>query len=212
MQQGITKCEWCLNQCDNEDLKCPNCGGPILVLEPWVLQCGWCSNSNRRDLTLNCTNCGGVLPHIPGTPRLPEPPHSPRNIPKGYENRIRYWKNVHFIIGAIFMLFLPTIIFPIIGFFLLRYGIKRGNNQIFALKYGVPTRGIIKDVYVDTTQSINDVHPIRLNYTFSTSNKEKESFIVSWDNSNLRRPEGEHLWVLFNPNNIEQNSIWPPLW
>ncbi|GAK77217.1 hypothetical protein JCM19296_2822 [Nonlabens ulvanivorans] len=69
MKHGITACEWCLTECDNDHLQCKKCGGPIAVLEPWVLQCGWCSSSNRRDLTTNCNSCGGELPHIPGTPR-----------------------------------------------------------------------------------------------------------------------------------------------
>ena len=212
MQQGITKCEWCLTECNNEDLKCPKCAGPISVLEPWVLQCGWCSNSNRRDLTANCTSCGGELPHIPGTPRLPEPPTSPRNLPGGYENRVRYWKNVHFIIGAAFMLFFFTIIFPIIGFFLLRYGIRVGKAKVVALKHGVPTRGEIQKVYLDTSQQINNVHPVKIEYVFHTPKGDQEGQVIVWDRANLERPIGEHLWVVFNPENVEQNNIWPPLW
>ena len=211
MQQGITKCEWCLTECSNELLKCPSCAGPIAVLEPWVLQCGWCSNSNRRDLTTNCTNCGGELPHIPGTERLPMPPDAPRAIPSGYENRVRYWKNVYFIIGVIFMIFLCTVIFPIIGYFLLRYGNKLAEAKMYSLKYGVPTRGTIEDVYVDTSQEINGVNPLRIEYTFSTPEAEYHGSTISWDRSNLKRPQGEHVWILFNPKNVEQNNIWPPM-
>lgn len=211
MQESITKCQWCLHECSNEDLKCPKCSGPISVLEPWVLQCGWCSNSNRRDLTCTCKSCGGELPTIPGTPRLPNPPSSPRQLPQGYESRVRYWKNVYFLIGAIFMLFIPTIIFPIIGIFLLRHGSKKANDQIAALKHGVPTKGLIKNVYIDTSQHINDVHPVRIDYTFSTPKEDLDGSVITWDRVNLKRPIGEHLWIVFNPKDHDQNSIWPPL-
>lgn len=109
------------------------------------------------------------------------------------------------------MLFFFTIIFPIVGFFLLRYGNKRASAQIYALKYGVPTRGIIEAVYVDTSQHINHVHPICIEYSFLHGNEKMYGDITVWDESNLKRPVGEHQWVLLNPNNTEQNSIWPPL-
>jgi len=211
VKQGKTKCQWCLHEGSNTDLKCAKCAGPIAVMEPWVLQCGWCSNSNRRDLTKNCTSCGGKLPQIPGTSRLPRPPLAPRLLPKGYENKIRYWKNVYFLMGAIFMLFLFTIILPIVGYFLLKYGKKKANNQIFALKYGTPTKGEIVNCYVDDTQEINGVNPVRIDYVFSTPNEECHSYIHSWDRVNLKRPKGEHLWVLFNLEDLSQNSIWPPM-
>ena len=211
MKEGNKKCEWCLNHCSIDDLDCPQCGGPILVLEPWVLQCGWCTSSNRRDLTTTCIKCGGPLPHIPGTPRLSRPPIEPRSLPKGYENRIKYWKNVPFLIGAIFVLMIPTIIFPIVGFFFLRYGIRRGNNQIFALKHGTPTRGVIQNVYIDTSQHINNINPVRIDYEFNITNKDLYGHVIVWDRTNLKRPSGEHIWILFNPKNVKQNSIWPPL-
>lgn len=211
MQEGLTKCEWCLHTCKNEDLECEKCGGPIAVLEPWVLQCGWCTRSNRRDLTTHCTSCGGELPHIPGTPRLPKPPVSPRKLPRGYAGRVKYWKNTQFLVGAIFMLFIPTIIFPIIGIFLLRAAFKNSENQLVSLQFGTPTRGIIKSVYVDYSQHINHNHPLRIDYTFSTPQGDFENHVTSWDFSNEKRPEGEHVWVVFNPKNVDQNAIWPPI-
>ncbi len=211
MQEGVTKCEWCLHVCHNEDLECKKCGGPIAVLEPWILQCGWCSRSNRRDLTSHCTSCGGELPHIPGTPRTLPPPSTPRKLPRGYKRRIKYWKNTQFLIGFIFILFLPSIIFPIIGIFLLITALKKAKNQLAALQFGTPTRGIIKDTYIDYTQHINHNHPVIIDYTFSTPNGEFKYDVTSWDNSNLKRSKGEHVWVVFNPQNIEQNTIWPPI-
>ncbi|WP_418501742.1 hypothetical protein [Flagellimonas sp.] len=206
------KCEWCLTIRENDETDCSRCGGPVLVLEPWIIQCGWCSSSNRRDLTTHCNNCGGPLPHIPGTPRLPKPTEAPRKLPKSYENRVRYWKNVHFIVGIVFMLFLFTIVFPIIGFFLLRYGIKKADNQIYALKHGVCTRGIIEAVYEDTSQHINGVHPICIEYSFVNQNEVCFGAISVWDETHLKRPVGEHQWVVYNTDNTDQNSIWPPLW
>lgn len=211
MAKQIAKCEWCLTESINDELKCRTCGGPIAVLEPWVIKCGWCTSSNRRDLTANCTNCGGELPHIPGTPRLPEPPKTPRQLPRGYESKIRYWKNVHFIVGCGFMLFLPTIIFPIIGFFILRYAIRKGNNKINSLKHGISTLGVIDEVYMDRSQHINGNHPYRIDYTFQTPKEEWHGHAISWDESNLKRPKGEHLWVVYNADDLDQNNMWPPL-
>lgn len=211
MKQGITKCEWCLSECDNEDMYCKQCGGSVAILEPWVLQCGWCTSSNRRDLNTHCSKCGGELPSIPGAKRLPEPPKTPRKLPIAYESKVKYWKNTHFLIGAIFLLFIPTIIFPIIGFFLLRNGLKRAHAKIFSLKKGIPTRGIITKVYTDYSQHINHVHPIKIEYTFSTPKGEFHGATLSWDETNLKRPEGEHHWIVFNPENVDQNNIWPPV-
>lgn len=218
MKHGKTACEWCLTECDNDHLQCKKCGGPITVLEPWVLQCGWCSSSNRRDLTTNCNSCGGELPHIPGTPRLPEPAVAPRFLAPGYENRIRYWKNPSFLVGAIFCIFLfpglcvwPMLIFPLIGLFILRWSIKKSNHKLNALKSGVPTRGIILDVFIDMNQHINNRNPVRIDYEFDTPDGKHTDYINVWDETNLRRPAGEHLWIVFNPKNPAENNIWPPL-
>lgn len=205
------KCEWCLTDSKKNSLKCDNCGGPIIKLEPWTVQCGWCTSSNRRDLNTNCTNCGGELPHIPGTLRLPKPPRTPRVLPKGYENKVLYWKNVFFMIGAIFMIFFFTIIFPIIGFFLIRYGLKNARNKIYALKHGEPIQGSIQEIFTDRSQTINNENPLRINYTFKTKEGLTEGHVIVWDKANLKRETGEEIWVVYNPKNTIQNSIWPPL-
>lgn len=218
MKQGKTACEWCLTEADNADLQCPNCGGPVAVLEPWVLQCGWCTSSNRRDLTTHCNSCGGALPHIPGTPRLPEPPKAPRFLAPQYVKNVRYWKNPSFLVGAGFCLFAlpgicfwPMLIAPLIGFFILRWSLKKSERKLNALKSGVPTRGVITDIFIDTSQHINNRNPIRINYEFDTPQSRHEDFVNVWDEMNLRRPIGEHLWIVFNPQEPQENNIWPPL-
>lgn len=211
MNEGNTKCEWCLNDSESNSLKCDNCGGPVTQIEPWTIQCGWCTSSNRRDLNINCLNCGGILPHIPGTLHLPKPPQAPRVLPAEYENKILYWKNVFFMIGAIFMALFFTIIFPIIGFFLIRYGLKKAKNKIYALKNGIPTKGNIKNIYTDRSQTINGKNPLKIDYTFETNNGISEGSVIVWDESNLERKSGEYIWVVYNPKNKEQNCIWPPL-
>jgi len=234
MKQGVTKCEWCLIENSNKHTQCTKCGGPVAVLEPWVLQCGWCKASNRRDLVNHCSSCGGELPHIPGTPRQPEPPVAPRNLTSGYKTRIKYTGNTLMLIGIIFtivgipifigfllaltaqapqFLFIPffALLFPVIGIWAILKSGKKANQKLYALQFGVPTRGLIKNVYIDTNQSINNVHPVTIEYSFDHETNSHVDTVTVWDHGNLKRPAGEHIWVVFNPKALQQNNVWPPL-
>ncbi|PVW14714.1 hypothetical protein [Marixanthomonas spongiae] len=233
MKRGITKCEWCLTENSNNTTRCNNCGGPVAVLEPWVLQCGWCKTSNRRDQVSHCISCGGQLPSIPGSSRQPEPPKQPRNLSFSYKIRVKYTGNALMMIGIIFMIVgLPalaisifeifeglinipfivfSLVFPVIGFFLVKKSNKNSNQKLNALQFGVPTRGVIKKVYVDTTQSINKKHPLKIEYEFDTPLKTRHDSVRVWDRANLKRPKGEHIWVVCNPENLKENNLWPPL-
>lgn len=212
MKPGKTKCEWCLNECDNAESNCPSCGGPIAILEPWILQCGWCNTSNRRDLRSSCSNCNGELPSVPGLGRVEAPPTAPRYIPTKFENRIKYWRNPMFLIGFFFCLFFGwTLIFLVLGIYLIRRSLKESLSRIYALKYGTATKGVIKEAYTDYSQHINNVHPVRIDYVFHTPNEDYENHFISWDQSNLERVEGEHLWIVFRTEDPNDNAIWPPM-
>lgn len=183
------------------------------LLEPLVVDCGWCAASNRRDQTADCVRCGGPLPAIPGGQPGPRPPDVPRKLVKEYEDRIKIWKNVEVLIGAIFTLcFFWTIIFPIIGIILWKKGADRAARQLAALQHGTPTRGRLLSVQIDTTQAINNQHPWRIDYEFDTYNSGVQRGTCSaWDKISDRRKPGDVLWVVYSETNPSQNAIWPPI-
>ena len=234
MKQGVTKCEWCLTENNNEHTQCVKCGGPVVILEPWILLCGWCKSSNRRDLVTNCKSCGGELPHIPGTKRQPEPPLTPRKITFGYKMRVKYTGNTLMIIGIGFTVVgIPTfialftsaitqgtvealktffaLIFPLVGIVSIIKSREKSRQKLYALQFGVPTKGIIENVSIDLNQSINEKHPVTIKYTFDDGTNKHTDTITVWDHANLKRPRGEHIWVVFNPKELKQNNVWPPL-
>lgn len=233
MKRGITKCEWCLTENSNDTTRCVNCGGPVSVLEPWVLKCGWCKTSNRRDQVSQCISCGGQLPNIPGTTRPPEPPKQPRQLNVSYKIKVRFTGNASMMIGIVFMgIAIPflvafiddviqrktsvffmffILIFPVIGFFLVKKSHQKSNQKLNALQFGVPTRGVIQKVSVDTKESINKKHPLKIEYEFDTPSKTYRDSVRVWDRANLKRPIGEHIWVVCNPENLKENNLWPPL-
>jgi hypothetical protein len=207
---------------------CTNCGTALLtdvnedgvpeyVQETVQLECPWCKTFNKVIHETNCKNCGGPLPAIPhgdsgldaGKP--PGPP--PRKIPAVYVKKLKY-KNVHFLIGIIFLVpFIWTIIFPIIGFFLLRHGLKVANKKLEALEKGVKTEGILTDIYKDTSQSVNGRHPWKIEYEFKTRNGELISAkkTGAWNSNNRYRKPNDKLWVVYLTEDPSVSAIWPPV-
>ena len=206
------RCEWCSHPAHVGEVGCRHCGGPVRLLEPWVLECGWCDASNRRDETPVCTRCGGYLPTIPGGHPGPRPPDPSRALPPGYANRIMYWKNVYVILGMTFTIcFCWTVIFPIIGIFAWRRGHRTANNRLTALAHGIPTRGRILRVTEDTTQHINHRHPWAIEVEYDTPYGARRGVVEAWDPAHARRPPGEHVWIVFVPGQEDQFAIWPPI-
>ncbi len=60
-------------------------------------------------------------------------------------------------------------------------------------QFGEPTKGIIEKIYEDTNQAINNVHPLKIEYSFSVANTTQKNHIIVWDKVNGKRPNGEHL-------------------
>lgn len=193
--------------------RCVHCGAGVRLLEPLAVECGWCGYSNRRDKVDKCTNCGGFLPALPGGNPGPCPPDIPRELPRGYKNRILYWKNVNFLIGFCFtIIFCWTIIFPLIGIPLWIIGTKRARRKLSALQHGNPTRGRVTSCEVDTTQAINNRHPWRIVYEFDVSDGQTSSGIaIGWDQINQKRKENDVMWIVFTQNIAINSAIWPPI-
>lgn len=209
----ILRCEWCASPAPAGDTRCAPCGGPVRVLEPRVLQCGWCGSSNRRDEMASCRGCGGVLPTIPGGDPGPRPPPAPRQLPAGYEGRVKLWKNVLVLLGVIFSVcFFWTLVFPIIGIPLWIVGAKKANRTIAALKYGVATSGRLREVRVDTSQHINGQHPWKIEFEYDTPDGVRTASVEAWDPSHADRVIGEHHWVVYVPGpDARVCAFWPPI-
>ena len=181
------------------------------------LECSWCSTTNKVTNETNCVNCGGPLPAVPhnndGLDKGLPPGPTPRTLPKVYINKLKY-KNIYFIIGIIFLvLFFWTVIFGIIGFFLMRYGLKTANKKIMALENGTNAEGVLIDIYKDRSQEINGKNPWLIEYEFTT---EKGELITAkktgaWNTNNRYRRPNDQVWVLYMPENPEISAIWPPV-
>ncbi len=211
-QEMVRKCEYCLKEGGVEEEHCTNCGGNIKVLEPWVLQCGWCSTSNRRDETLDCIKCGGELPNIPGSGPAPKPSPAPRKLTGAYVTSALLSRNSKFILGVGLIIVLGwTVIVGIIGILLVISGWKAAYAKTIALRNGIPTRGEITEITIDHKEIINGDSPLLIKFDFDTEQGVKQGWTKTWDLTNQKRVVGEHVWVVYNPKNHEQNNIWPPI-
>lgn len=189
---------------------CVGCGAPVVVLEPLVVKCGWCSTDNRRHETAHCRTCGGPLPSLPGGDPGPRPPEPPRELPRGYAVRIYLTGNVDVILGAVFALvFFWTVIFGVVGVAFFWRGWTRATGWLTALRAGRATGGVITDVQLDFDQYINDTHPWKIAYTFERADGGTgEGFVTVWDPSSAKRRAGDAVWVVYQG---AASSIWPPL-
>jgi len=193
---------------------CKGCGAALRVLQPMVVECGWCHASNQRHQTADCQRCGGPLPALPGGEPGPRPPETPRVLPKGYRWRVLLWKNVMAFIGATFVLiFFWAVIFPIIGAFLWYYGHRKGKRWLLALETGRATRGRLTSVALDYSQSSNNKHPWRIEYSFDRhEGGEGTGFCEAWDPINGQRNVGDAVWIVYAKDEEHlASAIWPPL-
>ena len=219
------------HKCGTKNTKgnyCTNCGEKLIKgsVKPTLLptdnekvslECPWCSSINYVAEETNCKNCGGPLPAVPkkdsgiGRGKIPDDP--PRKLPQKYIKKLKY-RNVYFIIGIIFVVpFIWSVIFPIIGFFLIRHGLKVANNKIAALERGIKAEGTLLAIYRDQSITINGRHPWKLEYEFKTISGAKIEAIKTgaWNNNNRYRAAGDRLWVVYLKEDPEINAIWPPV-
>jgi len=194
-----------------------NDGIPEQFQEIVQVECPWCKTVNKVTTETHCKSCGGPLPAIShdnsGINRGTTPPPPLRKLPKIYEKKLKY-RNTLFIIGIIFIVpFIWSIIFPIIGFFLVRSGLRTANRKIEALQKGIKAEGELIDIYKDTSESVNGKHPWRLDYQFKTNNGDliTAKKTGAWNTNNRHRRIGDKLWVVYLRDNPKINAIWPPV-
>lgn len=209
---STNRCEWCSRPAPEGETRCEACGGPVHVIEPWVIECGWCFSSNRRDETAVCRSCGGPLPGIPGGHPGPRPPDAPRSIPARYRRRTLLWKNTFALVGAFFtVIMFWSLVFPLIGIPMWIYGHRKAKRWLEALERGTATRGRLQSVEKDLSQTINGRHPWKLAFEFDTPDGLRQGTIEAWDPVHGKRPPGEHLWVVYQPERQDHYALWPPL-
>lgn len=193
---------------------CAACGAHLRVLEPMVVECGWCGRSNHREQTDHCVSCGGPLPALPGGEPGPRPPGTPRDMPEGYVRRVRLWKNVLVLIGLVFsVVFCWTVIFPLIGLPMLYFGNRRALDRLHALAHGRTTRGRITAVEKDRSETINGKNPWRITWSFERHDGTTgDGMCRVWDPLSAQRSAGDAVWVVYGSRaDREVVAIWPPL-
>jgi hypothetical protein len=232
-------CPACHAPAAPDALRCATCGAPLpvradggsvqrgeaLTAGAWsklTRVCGWCDAKTKDPHDGACDQCGGPLPPLPrrvlaelalGAPEVPPPPAAPRTLPRGYETRVRYWKNVSVMIGMIFtIVFFWSVLFPLVGIGLWWYGARQASRWLRALTGGTAVEGTLTRVFVDTSQHIDREHPWRLDYRFETPGGPVEGHVISWDPLSGRREAGERVWVVFDPEEpAVANALWPPV-
>ena len=167
------------------------------------------------------------MPPQPGEGLGPPPPPIPRPLPRGFEFRQKWSRNILALIGGIFFLIggfiflgflllglligtpLP-LLFMIGGFVMLRIGRSHARRTLNAFTRGTVVEGKIFSVAQDTSQTMNGAHPWKLTYHFPVNGQLHEGTIVSWDSTITARAAGQPLWVLYLPDDPAQNTAYPP--
>jgi hypothetical protein len=191
-----------------------------------MITCGWCQ-THYNQWQSNCSNCGGPLPPPPGMDAGPEPPPPPRLLPRHFEFRQKWSRNVAVLAALGFMLIsglflwaaikakswmaLVPGLFLLMGLSLFRYGRNTAVATLHAFHNGVSAEGKIAQLSLDTTQSVNGRHPWRLVYHFAVDGQQREGVITSFNSTLGERSTGQPLWVLYVKDDPEQNTIYPPV-
>jgi len=199
------------------------------------INCPWCGQRTQAD-ALECHKCGGPLPSIRGDDPGPSPPLPPRQLPKGYKQRVFLKNSPLSLIGGIFFIVgLPfTIIFPLVSFFtqewlflimgcglgglfvalgagMLLFGIRSGLNKIRPYELGQATVGEIIDIHRDYSMMVNGRNPWRIYYQFETSTTPYEGSVLTWQNAERTHKVGNRVYVLYMLENPDQNALYPPV-
>lgn len=190
---------------------------PYLYLMPQIshiVKCPWCRSQFANAVISNCTNCGGPVEYQKDISTLGSKPSlAPRDLPKKFVRRVKYFGNVYTIIGMVFTIpFIWSIIFPIIGIFLWRKGIKDANDELVPLKYGDVTEGEISSIEMDGSKTINGRHPFVVNFSFKVNGQIYSGNVGNiFDPVNQFKKQGDPVWVVYMPGDPSLSSVWPPL-
>lgn len=167
------------------------------------------------------------MPPPPGMELSEPPPLAPRQLPKGYFWRKLLFQNLLTIIGTVFFVFgsgmtiaflqankwvsLIPGFFAMGGFFMLKLGIQDGLNMIRVYRHGDFVPGKVHSLSMDTTYTVNGRHPYKLTYHFQLGNDLFEGSISSFNTVLSTRRSGQPVWVLYLPDHVEVNTLYPAI-
>ena len=168
------------------------------------------------------------MPPRPGEGLGEPPPPVPRPLPKGFAFRQKWSTNVLALVGLIFFLVgsFISVVFLIVGLFagillpllfaiggvvMLLIGRRAAARTLNAFVRGTAVEGKVFNVLQDQSLTVNGQHPWKLTYHFPVNGQVHEGAVVSFDSTITLRAAGQPLWVLYLPDDPEQNTAYPPL-
>lgn len=196
--------------------------------------CPWCG-THYTEHRANCTNCGGTLPARTALTAGPLPPAPPRTVPSEFVRRIRHANRVYTILGQVFsglgvalgvifltvgvvtpvvvMLVLGVVFFAVfggIGVAFLTYSRRKISRQLTAITQGSATSGVIDAVYLDTSISVNNRSPTKVEYSYQVNGGRWTGAAHAWqpDPEMVRGAPVHVVYVVEDPG---QSSLFPPL-
>ena len=202
-----------------------------------MITCAWCGTTFQH-FQSNCENCGASLPrpesHTARISDLPVPPPAPRQVPKGYLSRLLItdaWtiaSGVFLLLGIIFgpvglvltlamvtafvgvPFILLGLLFLVIGLPVLIWRVNRARKTVQVLQTGNTAEGEIIDVAQNYNVEVNHRHPWVVTYSFYAGG------FFEGKSSSLRQPPahltpGAPVYVLYQRENPETNTLYPPL-
>lgn len=203
-----------------------------------MIKCPWCG-TNYISFQPNCESCGGSLPLPVEKPAekiveaISVPPPAPRNVPRNYTWRVLStdgWAisgGIFLLMGAIFgvvgavltaaivtaFVGLPFLGLGILFFFggaaalIWRYQEAHKTGEV--LREGEAVLGEIETVHQNLYVSVNNRHPWTITYWFEVHGQEYRGKVTTLSQPDLGQRPGKEVYVLFQPENPDQNMIYP---
>jgi len=202
-----------------------------------MIVCPWCG-TNYAAFQSSCSKCGGPI-QIPETAApagvhdviMPSPP--PREISERY-----LWKlllsdawaitaGIFFLIGGIFAfvgfgltigIVTAFVGLPFLGLGLLFLGgggyvlywrHRETAKIVNILRLGQAVRGQVMGAEWNYSVSVNDRHPLTIQYQFHAGGKEYQGKVTTLNQGNFSFQPGQSICVLYLAENPEYNSLYP---
>lgn len=201
-----------------------------------TISCPWCGQRTLEN-AYDCRKCGGPLPPPIGDDPGPSPPLPPRKLPSGYKRRMIFTNDAISLVGIIFLcvglplgtvftilgvvipgMWLFTVIggsiggiFTLLGGAMAYFGIQNGLQKVSTFEHGQATIGEVVDMFIDRTISVNNRNPWRIIYTFDVHGRPYHGKALSWQHAPQTQAVGNRIYVLYMPDDPEQNVIYPPV-
>jgi hypothetical protein len=117
------------------------------------------------------------------------------------------------MLGIVFTIpFFWSVIFPIIGIFLWRKGLRDASNELIPLQHGSIAQGEITSVEYDYSKTINGKHPLTVNFSFAVGGRTYQGNVGNiFSSINQLKQAGEGVWIVYMPENPDLSSVWPPM-